>query len=94
MGQSGEDGLQIFLRSFWRAGKIDDERALPNPRLGPGQHGPGRDLQRGVPHGLRDAGRQPVTDRQSGLRRHIPGGESGAAGGHQQLDLTAVGNGF
>ncbi|CAN4027171.1 50S ribosomal protein L7/L12, partial [Dysosmobacter welbionis] len=90
VGERGEDGLQVFPGRLGRAGEIHDERPLPDARRGPGQHGPVRHLHGGVAHGLRNAGGQPVTHGEGGLRRHIPGGEAGASGGDDEIHRLPV----
>ena len=92
MTQSGQNCLYIFLCGFWGTGKIDNESTTPDARLSPGEHGPGREAQRSVPHGLRNAGNHALADGQGGFRGDVPGGKAGSAGGDQQLNFPCVGN--
>lgn len=85
MSQGGENRFQIFLGGFGRAGEIYDESPTPDTRLGPGEHTPGSNLYREMPHGFRNSRCQPLAYGNGGLRRHVPRRETRAAGGNNEI---------
>ncbi len=76
---------------FRAARQVDDERFAAEDTGCTAEHPARGDAQAVVPHGLGDAGRVAVGHGKGGLRGDIPGSKAGAAGGEDQVDLTAVG---
>ena len=91
MFEAGQDVLQILLHGLGAARQIDDEGLAAQDAGGAAEHPARGDAQAVIPHGLGDAGGAAGGHGIGGLRGDIARGEAGAAGGQDQVHLSAIG---
>ena len=68
-----EHGAQVFARSLFRAGEVQDEAVSSRAGHGAGKHRARRDLQAVIDHRLRDRGNFALEHGARRLGRHVTG---------------------
>src|ERR1051325_4093052 len=89
----GEEALQhheSVLHHAGRAGEVDDQSLPPRAGDAARQPGPGEVWRRAGPQRLRDPGGRPLQHGPGRLGRHVPFGESRAAGRQDDVHIARV----